>query len=68
MRPFVLKAAATALTMATTVASAIFVTSHIKNPGAPLQPSVLTTSQGALIVGPSVQPTDVEPITSTYAS
>jgi hypothetical protein len=57
--------------MATTVASALFVTSHLKNPAAPLQPSVLTVSRndvGGLIVGPSVQAADVEPVTSTYAS
>lgn len=61
MRTFLLKAVATALTIAATAASAVFVTAHLKNPSAPLQPTVLT-------VAPSV-PTTTEPaITSTYAS
>jgi hypothetical protein len=65
MRAVLLKAAATALTIAATVASATFVNSHLKNPQAPLQPPVLT---GPLTIGPSVQPSNVEPLTSTYAS
>ncbi|HKC18798.1 MAG TPA: hypothetical protein VKE27_04130 [Candidatus Dormibacteraeota bacterium] len=70
MRLLLLKAVATALTIGATVASAVFVTSHMKNPSAPLQPAVLTstTSVGALTVGPAVQPTNQPPITSTYAS
>ena len=63
------------LTLAATVASALFVTSHLKNPLAPLQPSVLnagaaTTSAlgGSLTIGPSVQPSNEQPVTSTYAS
>jgi len=76
VRIFLLKAAATMLTMCTTVASALFVTSHLKNPTAPLQPPVLTAGKastgtalgGTLTVGPSVQPSDAEPMTSTYAS
>lgn len=71
MRLFLLKAVATALTVGATVASAVFVTSHLKNAAAPLQPAVLnasTTSVGGLTVGPSVQPTNQAPITSTYAS
>jgi hypothetical protein len=71
MRPALLKVAATVLTVGATVASAIFVTSHLKNPAAPLQPTVLTGTSalgGAVVVGPSVQPTSQPPITSTYAS
>ena len=71
MRLFLLKAVATALTVGATVASAVFVTSHLKNAAAPLQPTVLnasTTSVGGLTVGPAVQPTNQAPITSTYAS
>jgi hypothetical protein len=71
MRPVLLKVAATVLTLGATAASAIFVTAHLKNPAAPLQPPVLTgtsTLGGAVIVGPSVQPTSQPPITSTYAS
>jgi hypothetical protein len=74
MRTVLLKAAATFLTIGATVASALFVTSHLKNPAAPLQPSVVnagstsTALGGTLNVGPSVQASDVEPMTSTYAS
>jgi hypothetical protein len=76
MRPVVLKLGATVLTVATTLVSAVYVTSHLKNPAAPLQPTVLrassgsaaTTSAGSLTLGPSVQPSDVQPVTSTYAS
>ena len=53
--------------------SAVFVTSHLKNPSAPLQPPVLnsgnqTASVGGVTVGPSVHSSDVQPVTSTYAS
>jgi hypothetical protein len=76
VRPLALKAAATLLTLGTTVASALFVTAHLKNPSAPLQPPVLragtsasvNTAGGTLTVGPSVQPGDQPPMTSTYAS
>jgi hypothetical protein len=71
VRLFLVKAVATALAIGATVASAVFVTSHLKNPSAPLQPSVLnaqTNSIAGVSVGPSVQPTNQPPITSTYAS
>ena len=71
MRPLLLKFAATGVTLGATVASALYVTSHLKNPSAPLQPAVLQSSSsvaGAVVVGPAVQPTTEPPITSTYAS
>jgi hypothetical protein len=76
LRLFLLKAVATVLTVGTTAASAVFVTSHLKNSAAPLQPAVVnagsgasaSTAGGVLTVGPSVQPSDVQPVTSTYAS
>lgn len=76
MRAVLLKAGATALTIATTALSAFYVTSHLKNASAPLRPTVLNATRGAtvsapggtLTVGPSVQPSDVRPVTSTYAS
>ena len=61
MRSFLLKAVATALTIGATAASALFVTSHLKNQSAPLQPTVLTATQ-------AVQTTSQPAITSTYAS
>ena len=54
-----LKIGATILSLVATAASAMYVTAHVKNPSAPLQPPVLTSS---------VRPADVEPVTSTYAS
>lgn len=76
MRLFLLKAVATVLTVGSTAAAAVFVTSHLKNPEAPLQPAVFNTSGGTstrtaggvLTVGPSVQPSNNQPVTSTYAS
>jgi hypothetical protein len=76
LRLLLLKAVATVLTVAATAASAVFVTSHLKNSAAPLQPAVVnagsgtsaSTAGGVLTVGPSVQPSDVQPVTSTYAS
>jgi len=76
-RALVLKLAATALAVGATALSAVFVTSHLKNANAPLQPSVLNASDlsglsvpggGTLILSPSVRQTDVPPVTSTYAS
>lgn len=77
MRSFVLKAGATLVAVAATVVSSLYVTSHLKNPAAPLRPAVLKPNNGAGVVswlggtvsiGPSVQPGTVPPVTSTYAS
>ena len=76
MRTVFLKLGATVLTVATTLLSALYVTSHLKNPAAPLQPTVLSASGastvsapgGILTLGPSVQSSNVQPLTSTYAS
>ena len=76
MRSFVLKLGATFVAAGATALSSLYVTSHLKNPSAPLQPAVLNRSSGGsvsllgggLTVGPSVQPSDAQPVTSTYAS
>lgn len=73
MRGVVLKTGATVLAVGSTMLSALFVTSHLKNPAAPLQPPVLNSgnqsaSVGGVTVGPSVHSSDVQPVTSTYAS
>jgi len=76
LRGFILKAAATAVTVAMTVSSALYVTVHMRNPAAPLRPAVLASGRSqsvsvlgsSVTVGPSVQPTAQAPITSTYAS
>ncbi|HXI95313.1 MAG TPA: hypothetical protein VNG04_04265 [Candidatus Acidoferrum sp.] len=76
MRTVILKAGATLLTVAATALSALYVTAHLKNPAAPLQPTVLNVSRavgvsapgGTLTLGPSVQPSTEHPVTSTYAS
>ena len=69
MRASILKAGATLLTVGATVVSALYVTSHLKNPAAPLQPIVLSSRfSGVVTLTPGVQQTTVTPITSTYAS
>ena len=75
MRTFLLKFGATALTLASTAVSALYVTAHLKNPSAPLQPTVIKGQDasvsafgGNVTVGPSVHQSDVQPVTSTYAS
>jgi hypothetical protein len=74
VRAFVLKLGATVLTLTSTVVSGLYVTAHLKNPAAPLQPTVIGSAQttnakvGGVTVGPSVHQGDVQPITSTYAS
>ena len=75
MRGLILKAGTTAIAVASTVLSSLYVTSHLKNPAAPLQPTVLSAGSGSVSVpggtvalGPSVQPSNTQPVTSTYAS
>jgi hypothetical protein len=77
MRVLFLKAGATAVSIVATVASAVYVSAHLKNPAAPLQPPVLNASGsgpavtalgGSVTVGPSVRPGSTQPVTSTYAS
>jgi hypothetical protein len=74
MRTVVLRVGATVLTLATTLLSAAYVTAHLKNPAAPLQPAVVkastgsTATGGGVKLGPSVQPGSGQPVTSTYAS
>ena len=77
MRVLFLKAGTTVLAIAATAASALYVTAHLKNPAAPLQPPVLNANGnaskvsalgGTVTVGPSVQPGHTQPVTSTYAS
>jgi hypothetical protein len=76
MRALVLKLGATVFTVGATVVSLLYVTGHLKNPSAPLQPAVISSGQGttvsalggAVVVGPSVQPGQAQPVTSTYAS
>ena len=71
MRSLALKLAATMLTLGATVGSAAFVTAHMKNAAAPLQPPVLSSSSGVgnvEVAGPSLQPTTASPIAATYAS
>jgi hypothetical protein len=69
MRTVVLRAGATVLTLATTLLSTAYVTAHLKNPSAPLQPTVVNAARpGGPTLGPSVQPGGGRPVTSTYAS
>jgi hypothetical protein len=75
MRAFVLKGVVTGITMVATVVSALYVSAHVKNPAAPLRPSVVRgagaqsqAASGKLSLTPSVRSSDVQPVTSTYAS
>ncbi len=77
IRAAVLRAGATAIALGATVISAAYVTAHLKNPAAPLQPPVLSTGAGASVglpggatfgIAPSVRHADVQPVTSTHAS
>ena len=51
MRSVILKVGATVLTLGTTLASALYVTAHLKNPSAPLQPAVLMSQPGDTVGG-----------------
>ena len=77
IRSLLLKAGATLLTLGTSLLSAAYVTAHLKNPAAPLHPSVLNAASAAisnvnvsdsLTLTPAVQGVDQPAITSTYAS
>jgi hypothetical protein len=61
MPAWLLKSAATAVTMLFALVSAHFVGSHVRSESAPLHPSVLQVSA-------AVRTVDVEPVTTTYAS
>jgi len=73
MQAFALKAVVTGVTMVATVVSALYVGAHVRNPNAPLHPVVMgrsasATPGGRLSLSPSVRSSDVQPVTSTYAS
>ena len=76
MRSFLLKAAATALTIAAAAAAIVHVNGHLKTASAPLHPAVLGGSTPAVSVGgdgrlhltPSVHSGGASAVTSTYAS
>jgi hypothetical protein len=73
MPALALKAVATLLTLGAAAVAAAYVTAHVKNPTAPLHPTVLGVSAnaargGRLHLTPQVQGANVAPVTSTYAS
>ncbi|HZU16724.1 MAG TPA: hypothetical protein VFD01_09050 [Candidatus Dormibacteraeota bacterium] len=76
MRSLLLRAAATALTLAVAVLSARHVAAHLRDPAAPLHPPVVSAGTGPLPAGsggslqltPDVRTTDLPPATSTYVS
>ena len=73
MRSFLLKVAATGLTLLASAASAVYVNGHVKSSGAPLHPAVASASVpagpgGRLSLSPSVTAADVQAVTSTHAS
>jgi len=74
VRVVLLKAAATALTVAAAAAAIVHVNGNLKTAGAPLHPSVLGGSvvavggDGKLHLTPSVRSGAASAVTSTYAS
>ncbi len=75
LRSLLLKGGATLLTLLAATGSAAYVAGHLKNPAAPLRPSVLGaasiyshSSHGRLTLTPAVRSANVEAVTSTYAS
>lgn len=75
MRALALKAGVTAITMAAAVAAALYVNGHVKNGAAPLHPAVVgrpsvvsTGPGGQLSLTSGVKSSNVETVTSTYAS
>jgi len=73
-KDLLLKAGATMLTLVAATGGAVYVAGHLKNPAAPLRPSVLgaasiyNAGSGRLILTPAVRSANVEAVTSTYAS
>src|ERR1700687_2824959 len=69
MRTVGLRAGATVLTLAATLLSSAYVTAHLKNPAAPLQPTVVKAAlPGGPTLGHSVHPGSGLPVTSPYPS
>ena len=77
MQTLLLKAAATALTLAAAAAAIVHVNGHLKTASAPLHPAVLGSSAGPAVslggdgrlhLAPSVRSGSVAAVTSTYAS
>jgi hypothetical protein len=75
MEALVLRGVVTGITLAATVVSAVYVGAHVRNPTAPLRPPVIRGPSaqvqapgGKLSLSPSVRSSDVQPVTSTYAS
>ena len=74
MHAVLLKAAATAITIAAAAAALVHVSGHLKTAGAPLHPSVLGGSavsvggDGRLHLTPSVRSGGASTVTSTYSS
>jgi hypothetical protein len=75
MNALPLKAVATCFTLLATAGAGVYVGGHVKNPSAPLHPSILGSSAaprqaagGKLSLAPSIRSSDVQAVTSTYPS
>lgn len=68
MNALAMKLTATLLTAAGALGFAVYVGGHEHNPSAPLRPPVSARDQGTIGLGPSVRASDVQPVSSTYAS
>lgn len=68
MSPLTGRIALTLATAAVTAIAAVYVSGHLRNPTAPLQPPVKAQSGLSFDAGSSVHRAVVIPVTSTYAS
>ncbi len=74
MQVLLIRAAATALTLVAAAGAALHVTVNVKSAAAPLHPPVVggatvsAATSGGLHLAPSVRSSDVQAVTSTYAS
>ena len=69
MHAWTLKLTACLLTGLASVGSAVYVSSHLKSPNAPLHPPVAATTGGHLNLSPSIRSSgDQQPLTFTSVS
>lgn len=68
MNALQMKLAASLLTLAGALGFAAYVGGHQHNPTAPLRPPVSAQDRGAIGLGPGIRASNVQPVSSTYAS
>lgn len=68
MNALAMKLTATLLTAAGALGFGVYVGGHEHNPSAPLRPPVSAVDQGTIGLTSSVTASNVQPVSSTYAS